>query len=105
MIFVIVRIATDRLTMQLRELFVAGMGQRWDKWFTPYTIMVLIPQMKSVQWWLRLGTTVNGGNIAKPQGQQETILAAGVRAIAETTLLTNLPSQRRAAARPLQPAL
>jgi hypothetical protein len=105
MIFVIVRIATDRLTMRLRELFVVGMGQGWEKWFTPPTIMVLTPKMKSVQWWLRFGTTVNGGNIAKTPGQQETILAAGVRAIAITILLTKLPFQRRAAAWPLQPAL
>lgn len=58
--------------------------------------------MKSVEWWLRSGTTVNGGNIAKKQGQQGTILAAGVRAIAEPILLTKLPPQRRAAAWPLQ---
>jgi hypothetical protein len=91
--FVIVRIATDRLTMRLRQLFAVGMGQIWDKWFMPQSIMVLTPKIKSVPKCIRLGTTVNGGNIANRQGQQETIVAAGVRAIASTIRLANLLSE------------
>jgi hypothetical protein len=64
-----------------------------DNWFMPQSIMVLPPQIKSVLKCMGLGTTVNGGNIVKRQGQQEPILAAGVRAIASTIRLANLLSQ------------
>ncbi len=67
----------------------------------------MTPQIKSVWKYLRLGTIAAGGNIATTKGQQEPILTAGARAIASTTLLPNLLSQRRPAAPwpPLQPAL
>jgi len=78
--------------MRLRRKFATGMGQTWGNWFTPQSIMVQVPKIKSVSKCIRDGITVDGGKNAKMQGQQGAILNAGVRAIASTILHTNLLS-------------
>ena len=74
-------IAMDRPIMRLRQPFAFGMqDQRMeDNLVTTDASMVLTLQIKSVV--QRVGgllTTADGGNIAMKQGQQGTILVAGV---------------------------
>ena len=74
-------IATDGPIIRLRQPFAFGMqDQRTkDDLFTTDASMVLTLNIKSVM--QRVGTiltTAVGGYIAKTQGQQETILVAGV---------------------------
>jgi hypothetical protein len=90
---VLVRIATERMTMSTRQTFAKCMGQKGANWFTPPSTMVLTQKIKSVWKYIRDGTTVLGGNIAIQQGQQDTILPAGVRATASTILRPKRLSQ------------